>query len=307
MNEIGIAIFIVLVLSLWLFLYSLRRKENYRRSLKLCFLKITMPKKDSQLDEKNETTKDFKETIAIMEQLLSSLKSIYSKKIHKKILWQDLISLEYIAHKWDIYFYVVCANNYKDLIEKQINGYYPDAVIEETPEVNIFKWKKYFSWTYLYSAKHFFYPLRTYQKLESDPINNITNAFSKLEEDESAAIQILLKPADDDWQEDCQKASTKIMEWKKASLISFNPLTIIVWIINVFVWSTDKKEEAPKIEVKKEEVKSISVFSGIYSNISLRLKQSILYWLFLKNSSIVLLMQIILSILFFIISKFSFL
>ena len=94
MNEIGIAIFIVLVLSLWLFLYSLRRKENYRRSLKLCFLKITMPKKDSQLDEKNETTKDFKETIAIMEQLLSSLKSIYSKKIHKKILWQDLISLE---------------------------------------------------------------------------------------------------------------------------------------------------------------------------------------------------------------------
>jgi len=36
--------------------------------------------------------------------------------------------------------------------------------------------------------------------LESDPINNITNAFSKLEEDESAALQIILKPIDDDWQ-----------------------------------------------------------------------------------------------------------
>jgi hypothetical protein len=31
-------------------------------------------------------------------------------------------------------------------------------------------------------------------------MSNIINAFSKLDEDESAAIQILLKPIDDDWQ-----------------------------------------------------------------------------------------------------------
>ncbi|MDR1988218.1 MAG: hypothetical protein LBQ24_05850 [Candidatus Peribacteria bacterium] len=54
-------------------------------------------------------------------------------------------------------------------------------------------------------------PVRTYQKLESDPINNITNAFSKLEEDESAVIQILLKPIVDDWQTKSTKASTKIL------------------------------------------------------------------------------------------------
>jgi len=62
----------------------------------------------------------------------------------------------------------------------------------------------------------FFFPIKTYQKLESDPINNITNAFSKLEDDESAAIQIVLKPIDDDWQSDCSKASTTIMKGKKA-------------------------------------------------------------------------------------------
>ncbi len=249
MNKIGILVFVLLVVLLWLFLYSLRRKENYRRSLKLCFLKITMPKKDSQLDEKNETTKDFKETIAIMEQLLSSLKSIYSKKIHKKILWQDLISLEYVAHKQDIYFYVVCSNDYKDLIEKQINGYYPDAVIEETPEINIFKWKKYFSGTYLYSAKHFFYPLRTYQKLESDPINNITNAFSKLKEDESAALQIILKPVADDWQFDCQKFSTKVMEWKKHKR-EFNIFKIFIWFFEVFVANNSESKNEQKNDNK---------------------------------------------------------
>jgi hypothetical protein len=48
--------------------------------------------------------------------------------------------------------------------------------------------------------------------LESDPINNITNAFSKLEEDESAVLQILLKPIDDDWQHKSAHISAKILQ-----------------------------------------------------------------------------------------------
>jgi chromosome condensin MukBEF ATPase and DNA-binding subunit MukB len=62
-------------------------------------LKITLPKKESDLDEKKETVKDFKEQVGLMEQLLASLKSIYSNKILTKILGQDLISFEYIAYK----------------------------------------------------------------------------------------------------------------------------------------------------------------------------------------------------------------
>jgi len=65
----------------------------------LTFLKVTLPKKDSELDEKKETTKDFKETVSLMEQLISSLKSIHSSKIIKNILGQDILSFEYIAHE----------------------------------------------------------------------------------------------------------------------------------------------------------------------------------------------------------------
>jgi hypothetical protein len=76
----------------------LRQKENYKRTLKLVFLKITLPKKESDLDDKKETTKDFKEMVGLMEQLLSSLKSTYSHKILKKILGQDIMTFEYVAH-----------------------------------------------------------------------------------------------------------------------------------------------------------------------------------------------------------------
>jgi len=138
--------------------------------------------------------------VSLMEQLLASLKSTYSIKIIKRLLGQDILSFEYIAHEGEIYFYVICEKNYKKLIEKQINGFYPDAVIEETTELNIFEGRSQYTSTYLNTVKNFAYPIKTYQKLESDPINNITNAFSKLEEDQSAAIQILLKPIADTWQ-----------------------------------------------------------------------------------------------------------
>jgi hypothetical protein len=108
-----------------------------KRSGNIVFLKITMPKKDSDHDEKKETVKDFKEQISIMEQLFASLKSIYSSKILKKILGQDILSLEYIATEGQIFFYIVCPSQYKKLIEKQINGFYTDAIIEEAEKPNI--------------------------------------------------------------------------------------------------------------------------------------------------------------------------
>lgn len=208
-------------------------------------MRVILPKKTSDLDERQETQRDFKEVIALMEQLLSSLKSISSSKLSKKLLGQDHISLEYIAHENEIMFYVVCPYDYKDLIEKQINGFYSDAVIEETPEVNIFKNRKYWTGTYLTLKKPYYYPIKTYQKLESDPINNITNAFSKLDEDESGAIQILIKPTDDDWQQECSEVSSAIMEGKKAGF-SLNPFKAVVWLINLFLSSEEDKSEAPK-------------------------------------------------------------
>jgi len=226
-------------------LYIIRKKENFKRTLNLTFLKVTLPKKDSDLDEKKETTKDFKEMVALMEQLYSSLKSIYSKKILKKILGQDTLSFEYIAHEGEILFYIIIPKNYKNLIEKQINGFYTDAIIEETTEINIFKDREHISSTYLNTEKEFFFPFKTYDKLESDPINNITNAFSKLEEDESAVVQILLKPIDDDWQGKSSKASSKIMKWK-TTWFTLNPIKLIVWLISsLFSSQDDKAPESP--------------------------------------------------------------
>lgn len=235
------SILIAIIIAFFIIIKIIKNKINYKRTLDLTFLKITLPKKDSDLDEKKETIKDFKEMIGLMEQLYSSLKSIYSNKIIKRIIGQDLISFEYISHEWQIFFYVIIPKNYKYLIEKQINWFYTDAIIEETTEVNIFKNRKYIEATYLNTTKEFYFPIKTYNKLESDPINNITNAFSKLEEDESAVIQILLKPVQDDWQNECSKASSKLMKGKK-TWFTLNPLKLLLWFFEVIFTSNDDEK-----------------------------------------------------------------
>ena len=68
----------IIVLSVYV---SLRRKIALRRSIEMRFLRVIIARKDSDADEKKETVKDFREQISIMEQLLASMKSLYSSTL----------------------------------------------------------------------------------------------------------------------------------------------------------------------------------------------------------------------------------
>ncbi|MBT3853288.1 hypothetical protein HOF65_04870 [bacterium] len=57
------SVLILLSIASFIGLKIIRKKVDFKRTLNLTFLKVTLPKKDSDLDEKKETTKDFKEMI----------------------------------------------------------------------------------------------------------------------------------------------------------------------------------------------------------------------------------------------------
>jgi hypothetical protein len=44
--------------------------------LDMVFLRVILPRKDSDSDEKRETSRDFKEQVSLMEQLLMALRSL---------------------------------------------------------------------------------------------------------------------------------------------------------------------------------------------------------------------------------------
>jgi Helicase HerA, central domain len=231
-----------------------RRKLAMKRSLEMVFLRVIIARKDSDSDEKKETVKDFREQISIMEQLFASFKSMHSTTIKSWLFGQDYFSLEYIAHEEEIYFYVVVPERYKLLVEKQIIGFYPDSMIEETPEVNIFEGRKIVRGEIMRLKKPEHFPIRTYQKLESDSMNAILSALGKLSRDESASIQILLRPVDDDWQDKIKKLMRKAEKKKYGSYFSWNPLDWISSLLGAFLRDPeDTMKESTKEDEKDED------------------------------------------------------
>ena len=79
---------IVVVLILYI---STRRRIAFKRSLEMVFLRVIIARKDSDLDEKQDTVKDFREQISLMEQLLASLKSLYAHTVTGWLFGQDYI------------------------------------------------------------------------------------------------------------------------------------------------------------------------------------------------------------------------
>jgi len=75
----------IIIIFIYGLVFIFKKRAQYNRTLNTIFLKVTLPKKESDLDNKKETTKDFKEMVSLMEQLLASLKSTYSIKIMKRM------------------------------------------------------------------------------------------------------------------------------------------------------------------------------------------------------------------------------
>lgn len=100
----------------------------------------------------------------------------------------------------ELSFYVAVNRKFVPALEKVIEGIFPEAVVEPSQDYNIFSPASVAAGARLRLKKSFFYPVRTYQQLEGDPIRAVTNAFTKLaHEGEGAALQIVLSPARKKW------------------------------------------------------------------------------------------------------------
>jgi hypothetical protein len=103
---------------------------------RLVYLKITLPRSDSKIDQEKRTEKDFKEKVAVMAQLYRALYEIRELNLWNLIktkIWQaDNISFELFVEKQELYFYVVVSKDYESIVEKQITTFYKDADVKIT-------------------------------------------------------------------------------------------------------------------------------------------------------------------------------
>lgn len=223
MNLIVLAAIIVfifiLALIVFLVLEETAKKSDLGRILNTRVFLVTLPKEEAaKVEGDNSSSGDFREHISVAEQMFSSFSSVYSHDLKDKILKdQQQISFEIVALSGVISFYVACPKMLEEMVQKQIQAYFPAARFEKVKSPNIFVLsggRGEFAAASLKLNKKNILPLKTYLKQESDPLSGVTNAMSHLDENSTAAIQLILKPSNDNWRRSAAVASRKIQEGK---------------------------------------------------------------------------------------------
>ncbi len=208
-----------------------RYQANISRSLNMVFLDVRVSKKESKEDreiegEKYSATKDFKEIVGVMTHFYEALHSLYIERWYRVFKSQEFFSFEYAVLDGMVHFFIVCPRNLVDHIEKQLTAFYPDCYVEKVDDYNIFQPNSKVAGHYIFLEKHYAFPIKTYQRLTSDPLNNIVNSLSKIGKSEGAAIQIIIRPVKSGWQQKGRDVAEKKFHNKlKKGFSVFNPLT----------------------------------------------------------------------------------
>jgi len=169
---IGVLVFIVI-------------KMRHKESLDHVLLLVRLPRDE---DKEGASQKErLLDGINKTEQLFAALSGM-----EKPVVFE--VSVHHGAE--DIFFYAAVPRPSVDFLSRQVQGLFPDAVVEETSDYNIFAHQGGSTCAYLALKESYVLPLRTYREAEVDTFAPILSAFSKLSETgEGASLQLVLLPA----------------------------------------------------------------------------------------------------------------
>ena len=233
------------------FKYNLRFSYAWWKSASLVAMKVMVPRTDSKIDQEKRTEKDFKEKVAIMEQLYRALWEVKSltfwQGIHFWLFRYATISFEMFLEKGELGFYVITQPSLVSIVEKQITAFYHDAEvkIDKVPEV----WApgmKLVGYNMI-TRKKFIFPIRFYEEMQDDPLNDITNVLSKLDSDERASVQVVLTPTfSDSWSRKVKRYASLKFKGKEDSWVARIPLiSTMVRVVSGIAGGTDGESFAP--------------------------------------------------------------
>ncbi|MBI4122276.1 MAG: type IV secretion system DNA-binding domain-containing protein [Parcubacteria group bacterium] len=218
-----LVIFGLLILVLIAFLITisvLRRGKSLPKAFQKKLLMISVPKESLQ-QEKEKASSDMqssiKESIGVAEILFSSLGGMKPAKGMKTWLWgrEDHIGFEIVAHDRHVTFYAAAPDYLRVFVEQQIQAQYPQAQIEEVDDYNVFQATGVVMGANLTFERETYFPIKTYQEMEGDPLNALLAPLAQLPAQDGAVIQFLIRPVPRGWQALGRKLASAMRQGKK--------------------------------------------------------------------------------------------
>ncbi len=229
------------------------------RGLDMTLYEIIFP----QEEIKAEAGKTFKDFISRMEQFYSGLAAVSESKAGFS-LWRRpkpyfVLELALPAIGEEISFYAAVPRENSRLLEKQLLAVFPKAQLKEKKDdYNIFQFGGASAACSAKLQANSVLPLRTYEKLAVDPLEIISNAFSKLKkEGEGAALQIVVAPAQTSFSQKIKKAIEKIRQGETLSKALKGEKSLLGEFFSAladFFTGGTKKEKPGQTQIIDEEI-----------------------------------------------------
>ena len=258
------AFFIIGAVSIF-FIRRFKKRRELLYSLEFVLYEITLPR---ETDSKKEPP-SFKELVARMEQFYVGMSAVIEKKWLTSSSFALEIALPSVGE--EAAFYAAVPRSRARLFEKNLQSLYPSAKAEEKKEdYNIFHPVGGHAAAYLTLAENPVLPIRTYQRLDYDPLEIIANAFSKLKkEGEGATIQIILSHSPKKFKNILKSSIKAIREGKKIKSSKISLGESLTFLITGKSGDGTKKEGAIIDEETLKLVEEKVSFPNLWANIRL--------------------------------------
>ncbi|MDP6756439.1 MAG: type IV secretion system DNA-binding domain-containing protein [Patescibacteria group bacterium] len=249
---IGVIILLAIPFSFVARIFT-RRWHNRFNPFEMITLRILLPKESLEIEQQQGQKLEPRQMIAPIESFMSNLAGLRAER-GWNAFWhgrRDHFAFEIVASEGVISFYVTVPQELRQFVEQQIQAQYPDAFIEEREDYNIFSPKSAVAGFIMKFKKHFYFPIQTYQEMEFDPLNAITNSLSKFREvkEGGAAIQFVLRSAHPRWHSAGNQLSREVRQGRKlhdaTKIVGTSPLTTALRLIARAKKKTDKELEQP--------------------------------------------------------------
>ncbi len=178
-----------------------RESKAFHKTIILVRVPKEKKNEGAQSQSQEQNINQTREYIGAAETMFSSIAGLKAEKGFTKWLYgrNDHISFEIVVKDGMISFYVATPDRWREFVEQQIHAQYPHAEITRETDYNIFKPTSNIVGAYLFLKTRSAFPLKTYKKIDSDPIVAILNPLSKLSENDGALIQFVVRPATTKW------------------------------------------------------------------------------------------------------------
>ncbi len=196
--------------------FRFRSQVNHSIAMDIELIRVAKP-----MNREQASTTAWKEEVLVMEKLLGAVAS-FKRTMSPISRWfyeapTLVLEMAQPAGSEEIFFFLSMPKKFRDGIEKQIQSFFPQSVIEKISDYTIFSPGSASAIATLELKASPSLPLRTYNAFGTDSLDEFATAMSKLDSaTEGAAIQIVLAPTDGNgWRKHAKEISQHMQQGKR--------------------------------------------------------------------------------------------